>query len=49
MNIPKISIISFSLIGLLIIAFQYSQNSKLKNKIKTYSAKEAASLNQSGL
>ena len=49
MNISKISIISFSLIGLLIIAFQYSQNSKLKNKIKKFSAKEAASLNKSGL
>ena len=49
MNTSKIAIISFALIGLSIIAVQYSQNNELKNKIKTYSAKETISLNQTAL
>ena len=43
MNTPKLPIIVFALLGLSIIAFQYTQNAKLKKELKDQSSKEIGS------
>ena len=43
MNTQKLTIIFFSLLSLSIIAFQFTQNAKLKKELKAQSSKEIGS------
>ena len=49
MNTPKLPIIVFALLGLSIIAFQYTQNAKLKKELKDQSSKEIGSSGEGSL
>ena len=49
MNTTKLPIIIFVLLGLSIIAFQYTQNAKLKKELKAQNSKEIGSSGEGSL